>query len=396
MSFDIVLDVAKVNKTFRIFRRPSDRIRQLFSRQQLYRSLHAVKDATFSLPKGKFMGVIGENGSGKSTLLKLVAGVLVPDSGLIRSQGKIAGLLELGTGFNVEQSGRKNIFLNGVYLGLRHNEIAECEDSIIDFSELGDFIDTPLKNYSSGMAMRLAFAIAIHAQPACFIIDEALSVGDVRFQQKCFIRLDEFRNRGGSVLFVSHDLNAVKLVCDTVMVMEHGSTLYLGDPEEAVNLYNELLSGKGNSGQNTKTGYGNGAVQFKTVEILNAAGEETDVFTSGQPLRIHFTWECREPVGAVTFGFLIRDRFGQDVFGTNGAHLRKLVNVTKDGEGWFDIEAINVSWGVYSVNMAAHSGGTHLDDCYHWWDNAAGFEVVHDDAYYFEGHTRLKASLRVE
>ncbi len=395
MSSDPVIRVEGVRKTFKLFQRPRDRIVELVSRRCLHKDFTALDNVSFTLERGTTMGIVGENGSGKSTLLKLVAGLLLPDDGRVDRLGKITGLLELGTGFNGELSGRRNIYLNGAYLRMSRKQLAEREQAIIDFSELGDFIDAPLKSYSSGMTMRLAFAIAFHADPDCFIIDEALSVGDVRFQQKCFSRLREFRAQGGAILFVSHDMNAVKLLCDKAMLLHHGVVRHLGEPDEAINLYNKVMAARGNSGDDTPTGYGNAAVRFTSVQLRAPDGSPLSVLTSGAPADIHFTYACREAVDGVTFGVMLRDRFGQDVFGTNGALLRTLADVRRDGRGCFHFPAMNIGPGVYSINLAAHTGTTHLENCFHWWDNAAAFEVVQDRDYFFSGHTRLSASLEL-
>lgn len=393
MSSESVIRVEGVCKTFKLFKRPRDRICEIFTRRCLHRDFTAVDKVSFSLEPGTTLGIVGENGSGKSTLLKLIAGVLLPDAGSIRREGKITGLLELGTGFNAELSGRQNIYLNGTYLHMTRQQLTEREKAIVDFSELGDFIDEPLKNYSSGMTMRLAFAIAIHADPQCFIIDEALSVGDVRFQQKCFARLREFREKGGAIIFVSHDMNAVKLLCDKAMLLHHGVMHYLGDPDEAINQYNKVMAARGDSGDDTRVGYGNAAVQFTSAQVLDPAGGSLSVLASGDPADIHFTYICREPVDEVTFGVMIRDRFGQDVFGSNGALLGTLADVRENGRGCFHFPAMNIGPGVYSVNLAAHTGTTHLEKCFHWWDNAASFEIIQDNRFFFSGHTRLAVSL---
>lgn len=395
MSSEAVISVRGVCKRFKLFQRPRDRIVELLSRRCLHRDFTALNDISFSLAPGTIMGIVGENGSGKSTLLKLIAGLLLPDAGSLERNGKITGLLELGTGFNGELSGRRNIYLNGTYLHMSHRQLAEREQSIIDFAELEDFIDAPLKSYSSGMTMRLAFAIAFHADPDCFIIDEALSVGDVRFQQKCFARLREFRERGGSILFVSHDMNAVKLLCDQAMLLHHGVIDYLGAPDEAINRYNKVMAARGNSGDNLSTGYGNAAVCFTSVQLRAPDGTPLSVLTSGDPADIHFSFACHEPVNDVTFGVMLRDRFGQDVFGTNGALLHAQADIHQDGHGCFRFPALNIGPGVYSINMAAHTGTTHLENCFHWWDNAATFEVVQDADYFFSGHTRLATRLEL-
>lgn len=391
-----VIQVKNLCKRFKLFKSTKDRLFEVFTRRQKHRDFTALDNISFDLPAGVTLGVVGENGSGKSTLLKLIAGILLPDEGIIQRNGKITGLLELGTGFHPEISGRQNIYLNGMYLNMTKKQLEEREQSIIDFAELGEFIDEPLKNYSSGMTMRLAFAVAIHADPQCFIIDEALSVGDVRFQQKCFEHLKSFRKKGGSILFVSHDMNAVKLLCDQAMLLHHGVMRHLGDPDEAINLYNEIMASRGDSGKATDIGYGNAAVRFTSVKVQSPEGNPLSVLTTGDPVDIAFTYVCHKPVDNVTFGVMLKDRLGQEVFGSNGALLKTLANIHADGHAVFHFPAMNVGKGLYTVNMAAHTGTTHLETCYHWWDNAAVFEVLEDNNFRFVGHTRLNVRLELE
>lgn len=396
---DTMIAVSELTKNFRIYRKPGDRLREVFLRQQLHRDFTALDAISFTLEKGKTLGVIGENGSGKSTLLKLITGVLLPDAGQIDRYGKITGLLELGTGFNMELSGEQNIFLNGTYLHLTQEQLEERREAIIAFAELDNFIREPLKNYSSGMIMRLAFSIAIHADPQCFIIDEALSVGDVYFQQKCFNKLKTFKNTGGSIIFVSHDMNAVKLLCDEAMLLHKGKMEALGEPDMTVNLYNKLMAGKSDTkdARTTFGGYGNSALVIESAQLLDSGGHPVKVLLSGSGADIVFSCVCRETIQNVSFGFLIRDRFGQDVFGSNGSMLGTLVSV-KAGEthtGVFHVDAMNMGPGMYTVTLAAHTGDNHLESCFHWIDNAVAFEILHDGHYLFSGHTRLSATLNV-
>ncbi len=390
-----VLSVQEITKVFNIYQRPRDRFTERFLRRSLHRTFTAVNRVSFELASGETMGIIGENGSGKSTLLKLIANILLPDGGVIRRNGRITGLLELGTGFNPQLSGRRNIFFNGAFLGLSREELKEHEEAIIDFAELSSCIDDPLKTYSSGMTMRLAYAVAMHAHPKCFIIDEALSVGDVAFQQKCFAHLKHFTAEGGSILFVSHDMNAVKLLCTRALLLDHGTLIAQGEPEEVINLYNKVAAAHGRSGEATRMGYGNGDVRFTSVSLTNDSGTPVRTLTSGDALNIRFTYACLKKTRQVTFGVMIRDRFGQDVFGSNGALLGTPADVTRDGEGSFYFPSLAVGPGAYTVNLAAHTGETHLGTCYHWWDNAAAFEVVQDSSYLFSGHTRLSVTLTV-
>ena len=220
-------------------------------RKTLHRKFCALKDLSFEVQEGESLGIVGQNGAGKSTLLKILTGVLFPDSGSIHVDGRITGLLELGTGFNSEFTGVQNIYLNGTLLGMSKEEINERFDAIIAFTELGDFIQEPIKTYSSGMIMRLAFSTAIHAEPKAFVVDEALSVGDTYFQQKCMRKIKEFKADGGSIIFVSHDMNAVKILCDKALLLDHGLKVEEGEPDKVINTYNFLLAKKGKGRRNT-------------------------------------------------------------------------------------------------------------------------------------------------
>ena len=222
-----MLTVENICKGFRLYKSPSDRLLEIFLRENRHSYYQALDNINFQLGPGQSMGIIGSNGAGKSTLLKLLLGVLIPDSGKIMLKGRITGLLELGTGFNPELTGLENLRTNALLIGMSESEVTEKTEEIIDFSEIGLFISEPLKIYSSGMIMRLAFSIAIHANPDCFVVDEALAVGDAYFQQKCIRKIIEFRESGGALIFVSHDLNAVRLLCDRVLVLEKGKILTL-------------------------------------------------------------------------------------------------------------------------------------------------------------------------
>lgn len=394
MPSEPVLSVRGLCKNFKLYQRPRDRLLELFGRAR-HRLFPALADISFALARGEAVGIIGENGSGKSTLLKIIAGILMPDAGEIKLRGSAAGLLELGAGFNSELSGRRNIYLNGLYLHLDKRFLRKYEEQIIEFAELEQFIDEPLRSYSSGMVMRLGFAIAMHAMPQCFIIDEALAVGDARFQQKCFASLNAFRQNGGGILFVSHDLNAVRLFCDRAMLLADGRIRYLGKPETAVNEFYELLAARGKSGASTSMGYGNGDARFVRAEARDCSGKQRKSFVSGEAAHIHFAWRIKKPLPAVTFGMTLRDRFGQDIFGTNSAMLGKTAALNSDGEGCFTLEQLNLAPGAYSVSLSAHTGMTHLENCFHWWDNAITLEILENPERRFGGIVRLDAKLEL-
>jgi len=325
-----MIRVHGVSKTFRIYASPVDRLKEKLLRRSCHHEYAALSDISFEVGSGETLGIIGENGAGKSTLLKILSGVLLPDSGLVEVSGKVTGLLELGTGFNFELSGVENIFMNGTFLGMSHAEIEDKKDTIIKFAELGEFIDEPIKTYSSGMLMRLGFAIAIHADPECFLVDEALSVGDAYFQQKCMRKIQEFKESGGSIIFVSHDMNAVKVLCDSCILLESGMMAAIGSPKEVVDYYNCIIIRKSDLGDldeikiervnrdgEIQSGLKCDLIELVNVRILSIGGEEVSNILSEEDVIIEFSIRSMIPLEEPHFGFMIRNRLGQVIFETN-------------------------------------------------------------------------------
>jgi len=239
---DVAIRVNNLSKIYHVYERPRDRLLQMVAgwRRNFFTEFSALHNASFKIMRGEAVGIIGRNGSGKSTLLQIIAGTLYPSSGTAEVRGRIAALLELGSGFNPEFSGRENVYLNGKILGLSRKEIDDRFNDIVDFSEIAEFIDRPVKTYSSGMFVRLAFSVQVFSQPEILIVDEALSVGDVFFQQKCFKHIRELQASGTTLLFVSHDMVAVRHICTRVLLMNHGHLEFNGAPEEAVSRYYDL------------------------------------------------------------------------------------------------------------------------------------------------------------
>ncbi len=393
--------VEDVSKIFKLYRHPGYRLKEVFFKKQYHKKFTALNRISLTVNNGETVGIIGRNGAGKSTLLKLLTGVMIPESGTIKIDGKITGLLELGTGFNPEFTGRENIFLNSTYAGLTREEVEFRLDDIINFSELGQYIDEPLKTYSSGMAMRLAFATAIHAEPDAFVVDEALSVGDASFQQKCIARIKEFKDKGGAIVFVSHDLNAVKVLCDRAIMLERGTVVEEGDPEQVINAYNRSLSKQTDSasaGDETRQNcYGNMKVVIEKLQLLDEDGKEIKVIVSRQKIKIKFYLAIREDIGDITLGILIRDRFGQDIYGTNSNHLGKKIKGIS-GERKiveFMIDDFFLGAGKYTLTAAVHTEATHIDQCYHWIDHACSFAVVMNADTIFSGICDMQAQLKI-
>lgn len=398
-----MISVHNLSKKFRLYKSPSHRLKEIIFRRCFHRDYQALDNVSFEVGEGQTLGIVGQNGAGKSTLLKILAGVIMPDSGSIDINGRITGLLELGTGFNGEFSGIDNVFLNGTYLGLSKSAINERLDAIIAFTELGKFIHEPIKTYSSGMVMRLAFSVAIHADPQCFVVDEALSVGDAYFQQKCMQRIRDFKAAGGAIVFVSHDMNAVKMLCDQALLLEQGTIIDHGPPDKIIESYNYLVS-RLTSGETISLppqdskGYGNHHVRFDKVRMLNGHDQETNVLMSGEPVKVKLQLSAQRDVPEFNVGILFRDKFGQDIFGTNTFHLKRSLSMKsgEDCELTYFFDRFNIGPGKYTLTVAAHRDDTHVNDCHHWIDRSFAFEVVMGAGMVFVGLTRLEPVVYVD
>ena len=247
MKENAAIRVEHLTKRYKLYDRPSDRLKESLglTRKKCYREHYALRDVNFTVRKGETIGIIGTNGAGKSTILKVITGVLTPTEGTVTVDGRISALLELGAGFNMEYTGIENIYLNGTMIGFSEEEIDAKLQDILDFADIGDFVYQPVKMYSSGMFVRLAFAVAINIDPEILIVDEALSVGDVFFQAKCYRKFEEFKKEGKTILFVSHDLGSISKYCDRVVLLDHGRKLDEGSPKAMVDLYKRVLVHQG-------------------------------------------------------------------------------------------------------------------------------------------------------
>jgi lipopolysaccharide transport system ATP-binding protein len=392
-----MIEVNHLSKQFKLYEKPADRLKEIIFRRSYHHMYEALKDISFSVKSGETLGILGKNGAGKSTLLKIISGVLLADSGTINLSGKITGLLELGTGFDKELTGLQNITANGLLIGMTREQITKQQQNIIEFSELGDFIKEPIRTYSSGMVMRLAFSIAMHAKPDCFLIDEALSVGDAHFQQKCMQHIKQFKQKGGSILFVSHDLNAVKMICDQAIVLDQGKIVAQGTAEYAVNHYNRIMAKLDNEHHllttQNKQNYGNKKAKI-IKSVLTGQQSQSSVFSCGEIANLNIDIHAEEDIDDITIGILIRDRFGQDIYGTNSYHLDKSFTLKKcqNYRAAFNI-AMEIAPGKYTITLALHSQDNHIENCYHWIDNEISFQVAGIIGDKFSGICRLDSKL---
>jgi lipopolysaccharide transport system ATP-binding protein len=337
---------------------------------------------------GESVGIIGQNGAGKSTLLKIITGTTQPSAGEVGVRGRVAALLELGMGFHPDFTGRQNVFMSGQLLGYTNQEVAARMSEIESFAEIGDYIDQPVRTYSSGMQVRLAFSVATCIRPDILIVDEALSVGDVYFQHKSFDRIREFRDQGTTLLFVSHSPGAIKTLCNRSILLEHGTVLRDDLPDVVLDYYNALVARREaelairevetETGK-TATRSGSGEASIIGVELLDACGKPVRAISSGEPVTVVVDFQVAKTLPALTVGILIRDVLGNDVFGTNSYHHGLILEPTPtDGPNRvaFAFEGLALGRGSYSVTAALHTRDTHLVHNYDWWDRAVVFQVI--------------------
>lgn len=340
-SDDIVIAVRNLTKTYRLFAHPGDRVRQFLSLglKKYHREFTALKDVSFDIRRGETVGIIGRNGSGKSTLLQLVCGILKPTSGTVKVNGRVSALLELGAGFNPEFTGRENVYFQGALMGFDKAQMDERFDDIAAFADIGEFIDQPVRTYSSGMFVRLAFAVAIHIEPDIFVIDEALGVGDSRFQARCFQQIEKIRSLGGSILFVTHATEQIARFCDRALLLDQGRLVCSGAPKDVVGRYFTSTTAQQAPAQtgrqsltsgftarpaysNTEYRFGNGAAEITDFEFLAQDGRPAaPPFTVGQPIRLRYRVVFHRAVERVTFAIAIGTVEGVNLFGVNSRDL---------------------------------------------------------------------------
>jgi ABC-type polysaccharide/polyol phosphate transport system ATPase subunit len=346
-------------------------------------TFQALTGVTFVVPKGHTLGIIGRNGSGKSTLLKLLAGIYRPDRGKIVVQGKVGGLLDLGAGFHPEFSGRENILINGIVLGLSKREVRQLSDDIIRFAELEEFIDEPVKTYSVGMYMRLGFSVAVHADPDILLIDEILAVGDEGFFQKCYDKLAAFRRRGKTIILVSHELSMVSRWCDTVVWIEDGRVRDQGIPQRVIDLYRQHVAAQeaevaigehlrlmeevrqAPAGE-TANRWGSREVEIVSVKMLHPSGQERYVYQSGDPVRVIIHYRVHRPVPDTVFGIALMRSDGLWCYGTNTAvEDIALPALGEEGDVEILLERLDFVAGTYALDVAVHALDGYPYDYHH-------------------------------
>ncbi|MCR5511890.1 MAG: ABC transporter ATP-binding protein [Lachnospiraceae bacterium] len=361
---DIAISVKHVDKVYKLYEKPSDRMKEALGLAKCRHTDHkALSDVSMEIRKGETVGIIGTNGSGKSTILKIITGVLNQTSGEVNVEGRISALLELGAGFNMEYNGIENIYLNGTMIGFSQKEIDEKLDAILEFADIGEYVYQPCKTYSSGMFVRLAFAVAINIDPEILIVDEALSVGDVFFQAKCYHKFEEFKAMGKTILFVSHDLSSIAKYCDRVVLLNKGIKLGEGSPKEMIDAYKKVLVGqyelpepgkdrllddedlrraaakavddgtsRGDNVNPELIEYGSQKAVIEEYYITDASGTRTSAIIKGSDYSIHMTVRINEDIPGPIFAYTIKNIRGTEITGTNTMIEKSFLEPVKAGE----------------------------------------------------------------
>lgn len=412
--------VDHISKMYKLYDKPMDRLKESLglTRKKKYREHYALRDVSFQVRPGETVGIIGTNGAGKSTILKIITGVLNPTGGQVVVNGRISALLELGAGFNMEYSGIENVYLNGTMIGFSREEIDAKLDSILEFADIGDFVYQPVKTYSSGMFVRLAFAIAINIEPEILIVDEALSVGDVFFQAKCYRKFEEFKEMGKTILFVSHDLSSIGKYCDRVVLLNKGQKLAEGGAKEMVNLYRKVLVNQLEDPETPENGeetiqqqevsemkeklnlnpqvleYGSKLAEITDFAIQDETGTITNLVEKGQTfsvkMKVHFQADISEPI----FAFTIKDLKGTEITGTNTMYEGSPVTPKKAGD-WQEItftQVMNLEAGEYMLCLGCTGYREGEFTVFHRLYDVCNLTVISDKKAvgYFDMFSRVK------
>lgn len=401
-----LIEFQGVSKSYPIYHSPSDRLKELltFNRRKFHEDFWALRDVSFQVPSGQTFCIVGENGSGKSTLLQIVAGILAPSSGSVNVRGRVSALLELGSGFNPEFTGRDNVYLNAAILGFNAAQIDKVYRKIEDFAEIGDFINHPVKTYSSGMVVRLAFSVAIHVDPEILIVDEALAVGDIYFRQRCLRKVHELRSRGITILFVSHATGDVKAIGDQTMWLDHGRIREIGDTDRVVARYLAAMVEKDSTyldlkqrgpteriapGQapevvteipNIDHRYGDKRAEILGIAVLDSFGRKLPLLQPSAPTVVRISVRANDHIDRPNVGFMLRNHLGVDFAGTNTTREGFDLPVMEDGDVFtidFHLEIPDLYPSAFSFSPAIADGTIMTYRMCDWIDNAITLQMSH-------------------
>jgi ABC-type polysaccharide/polyol phosphate transport system ATPase subunit len=414
-----------VSKSYAIYDQPGDRLKELlsFHRIKAHKDFWALHDVSFRVQRGETFCIVGENGSGKSTLLQIVAGILRPTSGAAAVHGRVSALLELGAGFNPEFSGRNNVYLNGAILGLSKRQIDERFDEIASFAEIGEFLDQPVKTYSSGMVVRLAFAVAINVDPEVLLVDEALAVGDIYFRQRCMRKVHELRARGVTILFVSHAVSDVKALGDRVLWLDHGRVRELGEPDRVIAKYLAAMTEKDSAYRhhehiahaavpaagpvlapeivegipNVDHRYGDGRAELLGIAVLDECGARLPALDPGRKIVVRISARAKDSVPMPMIGFMLRNQLGIDFSGTNTAAEGCALAPMHAGDVYtvdFHIDLPDLYPASFSFSPAIADGTLAGYTMCDWIDNALALQMTRADREIY-GYLRLPCRVEV-
>ena len=414
---EVAIRVDDVSKLYKLYDKPSDRLKESLglTRKKLYKEHYALHNVSFDVKRGETVGIIGTNGSGKSTILKIITGVLNPSGGHVEIDGRISALLELGAGFNMEYTGIENIYLNGTMIGFSREEIDAKMQDILDFADICDFVHQPVKTYSSGMFVRLAFAVAINIDPEILIVDEALSVGDVFFQAKCYKKFEDFKKMGKTILFVSHDLGSISKYCDRVVLLNRGKKLAEGTPKEMVSMYKRIMVNQDKAeeiaahqmdmssleeddekeikeaaceGQWKKhynlnpdvDEYGNGAAEIEDFAIIDENGNYTNAIVKGTRFRLKSKVKFKQDIHDPIFTYTFKNIQGVAITGTNTMYEKKDVPLAKEGETYVATfeQDMFLQGGEYLLSMSCTGYRDGEFQVYHRLYDVCNVTVVSD------------------
>lgn len=419
---EIPIIVENLSKVYRLYNSPAGRLKEALwrGRRSYHREFWALKDLSFSVFKGETVGVIGRNGSGKSTLLQLIAGIIPPTYGTIRVNGKVSALLELGSGFDPEYTGRENVFMNGAILGFSHEEMAARFDDIAEFAEIGEFMDHPVKLYSSGMFVRLAFATAINVDPDILLVDEALAVGDTVFQHRCMSRIRKIQEQDKTIFFVSHDIGAVQKLCSKAILLEEGEMVCMGTPEEVTQEYHRIVwhvedhqpaeSLKKDSADTSpqRSGdarmipvdhydhrYGSRKGEIIAYSLGDVAGNFRNAFHGGSTLCVCIAVRCHDDIDMPLVGLVIKDLLGNELIKTNTDAEQFILKPCEKGgvvKISFSILLPHLRPGSYAVSIGFGTGTVENHTAYDWIENIAVFTMESNETC----HGLLKAPIEVD
>ena len=401
----VALRVRGIGKAYKRYRHKWGRLAEWVGAGTHHQLVWALKDVSFELHEGEAVGIVGANGAGKSTLMKLIAGTIRPTMGSVEIAGRVSALLELGIGFHPEFTGRQNAEMSCHMQGIAAGEVQQLMASIEEFAEIGTYFNLPVRTYSSGMQARLAFSVATVLRPDVLIIDEALSVGDVYFQHKSFDRIRRFREQGTTLLFVSHSAAAVKTLCDRAILLDAGEVVRDEMPDDVLDYYNAMIAVRRadheirrteGEGARPGTRSGSGDAVIAGFDLFSQ-GISVRAVRSGDPLCVHLEVAARTDLPELTVGIVIRDRFGNDIYGTNTFHLGAGRRAVRSGEALaidFVFDRLMLGVGTYSIAIALHAADSHVTSNYDWWDRAAVFQVARGDYPVSVGSSMLEVAAR--